>query len=172
MYLTVFIVEICVVCLLVHRLLTDMHCPQIGEIVGVKHRLTIGGIGELLDYKTFPLLGLRPVIATYGHKVEVIVYVKTVDIIRVSVFELKEFMACGREVLKFVLEDDAHIVETFLNHIVGGLYLLLGLGDLREIELDVMRIRSRFEGCFFLFGNRVVGGGALCVVFGFGGIVK
>ena len=50
------------------------------------------------------------------------------------------------QVGELILEDDAHVVKAFLNHIVRVLYLFFGLRNLLEVIFLVVRIFGTLGG--------------------------
>ena len=60
--------------------------------------------------------------------------------------------SCGIEVFEFVLEDDALVEQTLLNHIVRGLDFFRSLGNLLQVVFLVVRVFGPFERLFVYLG--------------------
>ena len=131
---------------LVHVLLVAAHILEVLQIVGVLHGHTVLGIRELVE-NHFPIrFGIGVLLVAHVHHVHIIVHVQAVGVVGVQIQQLVELIGCGVIVLHLVLEDDAHIVESLLNDLVGRLDVFFGLGNLLEVEFFVVRVLGALEG--------------------------
>ena len=112
------------------------------------------------------MLGARRVALTHIHQVEVVVGVESVNVVGIAAEQAVEFRLGGREVLHLVLEDYPHVVEPFLDDVVGRLAFGVGLGNLLEIIFREIGVVFLFGvGLFLLVGFGLLG---LFGVFSFG----
>ena len=77
---------------------------------------------------------------SFAKQIEVVVHIHAVDIVGVSVQQIVEFHLSGIHILEFVFQNQAHIVQTLLNHIVRRLDLFFGDRNLLEIIFLEMRV--------------------------------
>ena len=148
---------------LVHLFLHLGHAAQVVEISRVFHRLAIGGVGEVGQYELAPALCLGVLTLAHGHQIHVVIHVEAVDVVGIPVEQSGELPAGGGVVLELVLENDAHVVEALLNHVVGGLDLLGSLGNLLEVVFGLVGVVLRVE---LLFLSLLLLGGERGVVLG------
>ena len=102
--------EIRVVRALIHVFLDLVHATQIVKIRGILHSLAIRRIREFRQYQLTPSFRLRLLAAAHRHQIHVIVYVKAIDIVRIAFKQSVELTSCRGVVLKFVFQNDTHIV--------------------------------------------------------------
>ena len=126
MHFRIAVGQIVGICVGIHLLLFLVHALKPFEIVRVCHGFPVGRIREIGHDELPPLLHSGGVATACGHKVHVVVDVEPVCIVGIVGQQFVEFLACGREVLELVLEDDAHIVESLLDHFGSGRFLFLG----------------------------------------------
>ena len=71
---------------------------------------------------------------------QVVVHIGHTLIIGIFRGEPVELFLTEPQVVELVLEDDARVVESFLDHIVAGGFLFFGEGYLRQVVFAVMRV--------------------------------
>ena len=128
------------VCHLVHLLLLVEHVLQVVEVVGVLKGFAILRVGKLLDDELPVSFGLAHTVGAHIHQVHVVVHVEAVGVVGVTPQQLQELRRAGVVVLEFVLENQAHVVESLLDNLVGGLDLLLGARYLLEVVFLEVRV--------------------------------
>ena len=140
----VAVVDVGIVGAFVHRFLVALHVAQVVEVVGVAHCLPVGTFGEVVHYQV--AVGERRSLISHAHihEVEVVVAVEAIDIVGIAREQRVEFRNRAWEIFELVLEDNRHIVETFLNDVVAGGAFLVGLRDLLQVIFHIVRV-------FFLF---------------------
>ena len=149
----VVIVQVVGVGLLIEDLFLVGHVLEIVEIERVLHGLPVLGVGKVGEDVISIPLGGSGVSLAHVEQIHVVVHVEAVGVVGVSAQQVVEFGGRGVEVVEFVLEDDAHVVESLLNHIVGRLDLFLGLGNLLEVIFFVMRVVLALGSLFVDFGR-------------------
>ena len=156
--------QISIVGLLVFKLLNFVHATEIVEIVGVFHCHTIVGVCKVVDNQLTIDFGLSFVAFAYSHQIHIVVDIEAIDIVGETRLQFVELAACRIEVFELVFEDNAHVVEAFLDNVVADLNLLLGLRYLLEVVLDAMRVVLLVE-LLLVFSRDRVGGGYRLVAF-------
>ena len=116
------------------------HAFQILEIIGVLHSQPIFRLSEIRQNECPPVFRLLILPGSFAKQIEVVVHIHAVDIVGVSVQQIVEFHLSGIHILEFVFQNQAHIVQTLLNHIVRRLDLFFGDRDLLEIIFLEMRV--------------------------------
>ena len=152
--------HICLICSIIQLALTAVHLAQILNIIRVAQRHTDGRIGKVVKNQLTIHLGIRRAILAHIHQIHIIICVEAILVVGVIIEQAGEL--CGRcvEVLQPVLENHAHVVQPFLNHLVSGLPLLISCGDLGQVVLRVVRVGSAFRGLGGAVGRCLLGGGA------------
>ena len=163
----VAVFEVIVVGAGVELFLTGIHLAQILEIVRVGHGETVFRVGEIRQNFPAPFLGFGGVTGLHPHEVEVIVCVEAVDVVGIAFEKFFELRSCCREVAEVVFQDDAHIVESFLNDVVGCLLLFVGRRNLGEVIFGEMGVGGVFTCGFgrvgLFFGGQIGGVGIVGV---------
>ena len=154
----VAVFEICLVSSVIQLLLALVHPAQVLEIVGVAHRFSVWRVGEIGENQLTVPLGHGVIALACVHQIKVIVHVETVHVVWIVFQQACEFCCCGRIVLKLVLEDDAHVVQALLDDFVGRGFLLVRLGNLRQVVFRVVWIGTAFHFFFIDFWYGIVGG--------------
>ena len=160
--------DICLICRLVECVLSLVHEPQVFDILRVAHSLAVGRFGKVGDDEVAPTLGFYHVALAHGHKVKVVVGVKAVHIVGVAGEQPVKFVVRRREVLKLVFQYYTHVVEAFLNDVVGYHAFLVVLGYLAQVVFYVVGVVLSFGslGVFFIVGAFLPFGGSAFVPFG------
>ena len=135
------------------------HAFQILEIVGVFHRQTVFRFREIRQDECSPTFRFLILPGTLAKQIEVVVHIHAVDIVGVTVEQTRKFHLCGIHILEFVLQNQTHIVEALLNHIVGGLDLFFRHGYLLQIVFLEVRVVGALNGVALLFSEGGVGSG-------------
>ena len=174
-HLGVVVVHVGLVGAVVEGLLLGLHVAQALYVVGVLEGEGILGVGEVGEDELAVVLGARGVVAAHVHEVEVVVGVEAVDVVGELGEEAVEGGLGGGKVFHLVLEDDAHVVEAFLDDVAGVLLLVVGEGYLGHVILGVVGVFGTLGGGHFVgglfagfFGGGGVGGGLVGVGVGGG----
>ena len=171
----VAVFEVIVVGAGVEFFLTGIHLAQILEIVRVGHGEAVFRVGEIRQNFLAPFLGFGGVTGLHPHEVEVIVCVEAVDVVGIAFEKFFELRSRGGEVAEVVFQNHAHIIEPFLNDVVGCLLLFVGRRNLGEVVFGEMGVGGTFARCFcrvglffsgLIGGVRIVGVNAIVVVVG------
>ena len=152
MHSIVVVVEVAGIGLLIHPLLIAVHVLQVLDVVGVFQRLALLGLGKVGEDHVAVDSGTIDRPLPHVHQVHVIVGVQTIGVVGIVSEQADELGGRGVIVLKFVLENDTHVVEALLNHVVSCLNLFFGAGNLLEIELLVVRVFGTLE-CLLVHGD-------------------
>ena len=144
----VVVVKIGSIGLVVEFFLHQIHALEVLQVVGILHRHAIFRLGEVAQNQLPVTLGVAILPAALVEQVHIIISVETIGVVGVTLKQSLKLVGSSRQVLKFVLEDYTHVVEALLNHVVRGLYFLLGLGNLLEVVFLVVRVLGALQGFF------------------------
>ena len=146
MYGRMVISEISAVGLLIHAFLVTVHVLEVLQIVGILHCHTVFGVGKVGEDAVTIRFGIGNLVVAHVHHVHTIIHVQAVSVVGISLQQLVVLVGCGVVVFHLVLEDGTHVVEAFLDDLMGRLYLFLGFGNLLEVVFLKVGILGTFEG--------------------------
>lgn len=114
--------------LLIHPLLLALHVAQVFDIIRVGESHTIFRVGKVGKNLLPACLCLVGISVAHIHQIHIIIYVKAIHIVGIAGQQLVERGFGGIHILKFVLQDYAHIKQSLLHDVVRVLYFLLRFG--------------------------------------------
>ena len=145
------VVEIIVVGLGIHVLLHALHVAQVLDVVRIGKRQSVFGIGKVAQNELPHLFRLVGISIADIHQIHVVVHIQTIDIVGIAFQQFVERIFSRSHVFQFVFQDNAHIEQTFLHHIVRSLYFLLRLRNLHQVVLRIVRVLFTRQFFFRLF---------------------
>ena len=161
----------------IERILALGHFAQRLDVVGVADCHAVGtfriavhelatpkfGFGQHLVLLDHVASSLSPVTHSHIHQIDGIVHVGTVLAFGIAYLELSESLDGKREVLQLFVDDDAFVVEPFLDEFVGCLFLFVSKRNLCQVILWLVWVVGILVlCCSFFVGRR-------CIFRSFGG---
>ena len=170
----------------IERILTLGHFPERLDVIRIAdshavRALGIGihqfaapefGLGKHLVLTVRLALALGHIGHTHIHQIDGIVHIWTMLALGITSLELAEGLDGKREVLEFLIDDDALVVKTFLDEFVGSLFLVIGERNLCQVIFRLVRIVGILVvgSCTFFgrrnFSGRLGGKAVGCYSFG------
>ena len=144
-YRAVVVREVVGVCALVHVLLVAGHVLEVLQIIGILHRHAVFRFREQGKDAVAIGLGIAHLSVAHKHHVHIIEHVQAIGVIGIAFQQLVELVGGCTIVFHLVLEDDAHVVQSFLDNVVGRLDFLFGFGNLLEVVFLIVRVFGTFH---------------------------
>ena len=163
MHGSIVVAQIGSVGLVVELFLHEVHALEVLDVVGVLHCLAILGVGKVVKNELPIPLRVGYVATAVVKQIHIIISVETVGVVGVAFKQLLKLIGCRWQVVELVFKNHAHVVESFLYHIVRCLDFLFGLGNLFQVVLLVVWVVGSF-GSFLVHFSGVVACGLCGVV--------
>ena len=157
MHSLVVVVQVVVVCFGIQLFLHLAHLLEVVEVGRVFHRYAVFRFGKVGENQPTPLLRLRHLVGAHTQQVEVVVHIKAVGVVGVAFEQFLKFHVRCVEVLQLILQNQAHVVQSLLNHIVGGLNLFGRGWDLLQVVFLEVWVFRTLHRVALLLGERSVG---------------
>ena len=154
-YFGIAVFKISLICAVVQFLLHAVHVAQVVKIFRIAQGHAVARLREVGKNQVPVFFRRKRVAHTHVHQIQIVICIKAIDIVRIIGKQTVEFVACRIEILEFVFQDNAHVIQSFLYHVVGSLPFLVALWYLCEIIFRIMRVGSVFEFFAFLVGKIV-----------------
>ena len=128
-----------------------IHGYQLFGMCRVAQGLTILRFREVSQYKLTVTLRLRTVVAYKVHQIHIVVHIQAVDIVRIARQQSIELTLSRCIITELILQNDTHIVQAVLNHIIRHRPLGIVRGNLLQIIFRIVRVSFMCHRLTILF---------------------